>query len=61
MVVSYVLKRNRALAILSTKHSDLNLSDEEHHLKPQVILDYSHCKGSMDSLARMVGVVMFVL
>lgn len=55
MMVSYVPKRNRAVVMLSTKHFDLNLSDEEHLFKPQVILDYNHCKGSVDSLDRMVG------
>lgn len=54
ILVSYVPKKNRSVLLLSTQHSDLNVSGEETAYKPQIILDYNKHKGAVDSLDKMV-------
>lgn len=55
MVISYVPKC-LVVALLSTKHSDLNLTDEEHHFIPKVIFYHNHSKEDVDRMDQMVGV-----
>ena len=48
---SYVPKRNRAVALLSTMHQDQEVSKENG--KPDMINDYNNAKGGVDSLDQL--------
>lgn len=53
-LVSYVPKRGRSVILLSSMHKDAQISNREDK-KPQIILDYNHAKGGVDTLDQMVG------
>lgn len=52
-LVSYVPKRMKAVLLLSTLHTQPEISTEDHR-KPQIILDYNHTKGGVDTLDQLV-------
>jgi len=52
-IVSYVPKRNKAVILISTQFLSNDISEEEHK-KPEVILEYNHCKGGVDTLDQLL-------
>lgn len=50
-LVSYIAKRRRNVLLLSTKHREPSVSNEEQR-KPTMILDYNRCKGGVDNLDK---------
>lgn len=48
-LVSYVPKRGKNVVLLSTKHRAPKIGSGEKK-KPQIILDYNHCKGGVDTM-----------
>ncbi|XP_034060484.1 piggyBac transposable element-derived protein 4-like isoform X1 [Gymnodraco acuticeps] len=52
--VSYIPKRGRNVLLLSSKHRDPAVTEEEKR-KPVIIADYNHCKGAVDNLDKVVG------
>lgn len=49
---SYVPKKNRVVTLLSTMHSDDNITGPNH--KPEMILYYNSTKGGVDNMDKMV-------
>ncbi|KAJ4947899.1 hypothetical protein JOQ06_009930, partial [Pogonophryne albipinna] len=49
--VSYIPKRGRNVLLLSSKHRDPAVIEEEKR-KPVNIADYNHCKGAVDNLDK---------
>ncbi|KAJ4941297.1 hypothetical protein JOQ06_027582, partial [Pogonophryne albipinna] len=49
--VSYIPKRGRNVLLLSSKHRDPAVTEEEKR-KPVIIADYNHCKGAVDNLDK---------
>ncbi|KAJ4930926.1 hypothetical protein JOQ06_025227 [Pogonophryne albipinna] len=49
--VSYIPKRGRNVLLLSSKHRDPAVTEEEKR-KPMIIADYNHCKGAVDNLDK---------
>ncbi|XP_037042530.1 piggyBac transposable element-derived protein 4-like [Bradysia coprophila] len=52
-LVSYVPKRSKAVILLSTMHSSVDIVDTEHK-KPKMILDYNNTKGGVDTFDQMI-------
>lgn len=52
-LVSYVPKKNRAVIMLSSEHTDDKVSGEEHDYKPDIILHYNSTKGAVDTVDKM--------
>ncbi|XP_034085017.1 piggyBac transposable element-derived protein 4-like isoform X2 [Gymnodraco acuticeps] len=50
--VSYIPKRGRNVLLLSSKHRDPAVTEEEKR-KPVIIADYNHCKGAVDNLDKL--------
>lgn len=46
---SYIPKRNKVVLLLSSSHSGVEVSNEEHH-KPLMILEYNTTKGGVDTM-----------
>ncbi|XP_038854857.1 piggyBac transposable element-derived protein 4-like [Salvelinus namaycush] len=53
-LVSYLAKKNKNVLLLSTLHTEADISDR-HDRKPAVILDYNCNKGGVDNLDKVVG------
>ncbi|XP_053274074.1 piggyBac transposable element-derived protein 3-like, partial [Pleuronectes platessa] len=54
-LVSYVpRKKNRNVVLLSTRHSEADVSDRADG-KPVVVLDYNRNKGGVDNLDKVIG------
>ncbi|XP_053956308.1 piggyBac transposable element-derived protein 4-like [Anastrepha ludens] len=53
-LVSYILKKNRAVILLSTLHHDSKISNRRDKT-PEIILDYNKCKGGVDTLDKAVS------
>ncbi|KAL7830715.1 hypothetical protein SRHO_G00318420 [Serrasalmus rhombeus] len=53
-LVSYLPKRNKNVALLSTLHKMAEISDREDR-KPAIILDYNCNKGGVDNLDKVIG------
>ncbi|CAJ1064646.1 uncharacterized protein LOC121561831 [Xyrichtys novacula] len=49
--VSYVPKKNKNVLLVSTKHTEAEVSDRRDR-KPVIILDYNRCKGGVDNLDK---------
>lgn len=56
-LVSYCPKRHRNVLLMSTCHKDAKIGDWEDK-KPEVILDYSVCKGGVDNIDKVFTNVM---
>ncbi|XP_065658824.1 piggyBac transposable element-derived protein 4-like [Hydra vulgaris] len=52
-IVSYVLKKNKAVILLSTFHHSNDIV-VDHNEKPRIILDYNKYKGGVDTLDQVV-------
>ena len=46
--VTYTPKARKNVILLSTQHHDRNLSGEDIHFKPEIILYYNQTKGKVD-------------
>lgn len=57
-VVSYVPKEKKSVLLLSTKHREPEVNEQDPKKRPQIILDYNRCKGGVDNLDK-VSFVMF--
>lgn len=53
-LVSYLSKKNKNVVLLSTVHTEADISDREDR-KPAIILDYDHNKGGVDNLEKVTG------
>ncbi|XP_029600134.1 piggyBac transposable element-derived protein 4-like [Salmo trutta] len=53
-LVSYLAKRNKNVLLLSTLHTEADVSDRRDR-KPALILDYNRNKGGVDNLDKVVG------
>ena len=53
MMVSYVLRKNKSVILLSSQHNDQAVSIAEH-TKPDIILNYNKFKGAVDSADKML-------
>ncbi|KAL6456582.1 hypothetical protein MHYP_G00351260 [Metynnis hypsauchen] len=53
-LVSYLPKKNKNVVLLSTLHTDSDISDREDR-KPIIILDYNCNKGGVDNLYKVIG------
>ena len=51
LLASYVPKRNNAVILLSTQHTNFDIS--EHNMKPEVILEYNATKSGVVTLDMM--------
>lgn len=47
-LVSYVPKKNRAVILLSSQHTDDKVGGEDEDYKPEIILSYNKTKGAVD-------------
>ncbi|CAJ1071446.1 piggyBac transposable element-derived protein 1-like [Xyrichtys novacula] len=52
--VSYVSKKNKNVLLVSTKHTEAEVSDRCDR-KPVIILDCNRCKGGVDNLDKVIG------
>ncbi|XP_058252363.1 piggyBac transposable element-derived protein 4-like [Hemibagrus wyckioides] len=52
--VSYVPRRGKNVILISTKHREGVVTEGEKK-KPEIIMDYNHCKGGVDNLDKVVG------
>lgn len=52
--VSYVPKKNKTVLLVSTKHTEAEVSNR-HDRKPVIILDYNRNKGGVDNLDKVIG------
>lgn len=52
-LVSYVPKKNSAVILLSTEHTDDKVSDSEHDYKPDIIMHYNKTKGAVDTTDKL--------
>ena len=48
-LVSYVPKKGKSVILLSSMHTDAQISNREDK-KPEIILDYNRSKGGVDTL-----------
>ncbi|KAJ8393710.1 hypothetical protein AAFF_G00057630 [Aldrovandia affinis] len=53
-LVSYLPKKNKNVVLLSTLHTEADISDREDR-KPGIILDYNCNKGGVDNLDKVIG------
>ncbi|KAJ8388001.1 hypothetical protein AAFF_G00147920 [Aldrovandia affinis] len=53
-LVSYLPKKNKNVVLLSTLHTEADISDREDR-KPAIILDYNCNKGGVDNLSKVIG------
>ena len=53
-LVSYVPKKNKAVIVLSSMHTDAGISDRPDK-KPEIIMWYNQTKGGVDTLDQMVS------
>ncbi|KAI3361653.1 hypothetical protein L3Q82_002020 [Scortum barcoo] len=53
-LVSYLPKKNKNVVLLSTLHTDSDISDRGDR-KPVIILDYNRNKGGVDNLDKVIG------
>ncbi|KAI3367311.1 hypothetical protein L3Q82_008352 [Scortum barcoo] len=53
-LVSYLPKKNKNVVLLSTLHTDSDISDHGDR-KPVIILDYNRNKGGVDNLDKVIG------
>lgn len=53
-LVSYLPKKNKNVVLLSTLHTDGDISDREDR-KPVIILNYNRNKGGVDNLDKVIG------
>ncbi|XP_047241326.1 piggyBac transposable element-derived protein 4-like [Girardinichthys multiradiatus] len=53
-LVSYLPKKNKNVVLLSTLHTDSDISIHEDR-KPIIILDYNRNKGGVDNLDKLIG------
>lgn len=53
-LVSYFPKKNKNVVLLSTLHTDADISDPEDR-KQAIILDYNCNKGGVDNLDKVIG------
>ncbi|XP_056256775.1 piggyBac transposable element-derived protein 4-like [Seriola aureovittata] len=53
-LVSYLPKKNKNVVLLSTLHTDGDISDREDR-KPVIILDYNRNKGGVENLDKVIG------
>lgn len=53
-LVSYLPKKNKNEVLLSTLHTDADISDREDR-KSVIILDYNHNKGGVENLDKVIG------
>lgn len=58
--VSYIPRRGRNVLLLSTKHREPAVHQNEKQ-KPQIIVDYNHCKGGVDNLDKVCGCMLLLL
>ncbi|XP_060905369.1 piggyBac transposable element-derived protein 1-like [Labrus mixtus] len=54
-MVSYVQKKGKAVALLSTVHDDKAVDDSSQKKKPEVILYYNKTKGRVHTMDQMVS------
>ncbi|KAJ8398088.1 hypothetical protein AAFF_G00431650 [Aldrovandia affinis] len=52
--VSYLPKKNKNVVLLSTLHTEADISDRKDR-KPAIILDYNCNKGGVDNLDKVIG------
>jgi hypothetical protein len=48
-----VPKKNRAVILLSSGHIDDAVSEKENNYKPDMILQYNHTKGAVDTVDKL--------
>ncbi|GLD71074.1 piggyBac transposable element-derived protein 4-like protein [Lates japonicus] len=53
-VVSYLPKKNKNMVLLSTLHTEAEISDCQDR-RPVIILDYNCNKGGVDNLDKVIG------
>ena len=53
-MVSYVLKKGKAVVLLSTMHDDRVVDDNNVKKKPEVIQYYNQTKSGVDTMGQMV-------
>jgi len=53
-LVSYALKTDRTVVLLSTMHNKEEINTESEKSKPQIILDYNATKGAVDTFDKIV-------
>ena len=54
MLTSFVPKKGRAVALLSSQRSDNAICGPSNDFKPKVIMDYNSTKGAVDTMDQMV-------
>ena len=54
-MVSYVLKKNKAVILLSTMHHEISIDEENHKKRPEIIKFYNKTKIGVDQVDRLVG------
>ena len=52
MMLSYKAKKNKVVFLLSSEHKTIKVHEGEKK-KPKEVLDYSNCKGGMDTANEM--------
>ncbi|XP_029610706.1 piggyBac transposable element-derived protein 4-like [Salmo trutta] len=53
-LVSYLPKKNKNVLLLSTQHTEAEISNHQDR-KPAIILDYNCNKGGVDNLDKVIG------
>ena len=53
-MVSYVLKKNKSVIMLSTMHHDINIDEEDPKMRPEIIKFYNKTKIGVDLVDQMV-------
>lgn len=54
-LVSYLVKRNKNVLLLSTAHAEGRVSAEREDKKPEIVLDYNRNKGGVDNLDKVIA------
>lgn len=54
--VSYIPRRGKNVLLLSTKHREPAVTDDEKK-KPKIIADYNRCKGGVDNLDKVCAIM----
>lgn len=58
--VSYIPRRGRNVLLLSSKHREPAVHQDEKQ-KPQIIIDYNRCKGGVDNLDKVCDCMLLLL
>ncbi|KAM4025402.1 piggyBac transposable element-derived protein 4-like isoform 1-T1 [Anomaloglossus baeobatrachus] len=54
-LVSYKVKKEKSVILLSAMHHDCSVDSNNQKLKPEIILHYNATKGGVDKMDEMVG------